>query len=123
MNAINFYEPFMEEPAILPGRPLSEMDIVEFVTQHRRWISLYVQIGIFFSLCVYLFTVVFCRATLRKLRAENMFETWVSKAKAFSYNYCIHSHLFWIFSVKLIQEDDMDGIHIVAFAEEEDPGP
>uniref|UniRef100_UPI0037E7C495 calsequestrin-2-like n=1 Tax=Semicossyphus pulcher TaxID=241346 RepID=UPI0037E7C495 len=69
MNEVNFYEPFMEEPAILPGRPLSEMDIVEFVNQHRR-------------------------ATLRKLRAENMFETW---------------------------EDDMDGIHIVAFAEEEDP--
>lgn len=36
MNEVNFYEPFMEEPAILPGRPLSEMDIVEFVTQHRR---------------------------------------------------------------------------------------
>ncbi|CAL8289124.1 unnamed protein product [Lota lota] len=69
MNEVNFYEPFMEEPAILPGRPLSEMDIVEYVQQHRR-------------------------ATLRKLRAENMFETW---------------------------EDDMDGIHIVAFAEEEDP--
>ncbi|XP_062301577.1 calsequestrin-2-like [Scomber scombrus] len=69
MNEVNFYEPFMEEPAILPGRPLSEMDIVDFVNQHRR-------------------------ATLRKLRAENMFETW---------------------------EDDMDGIHIVAFAEEEDP--
>ncbi|KAM9836011.1 calsequestrin-2-like [Aulostomus maculatus] len=69
MNEVNFYEPFMEEPAILPGRPLSEMDIVEFVNQHRR-------------------------ATLRKLRAENMFETW---------------------------EDDMDGVHIVAFAEEEDP--
>ncbi|XP_077370473.1 calsequestrin-2-like isoform X2 [Festucalex cinctus] len=69
MNEVNFYEPFMEEPVILPGRPLSEMDIVDFVTQHRR-------------------------ATLRKLRAENMFETW---------------------------EDDMDGIHIVAFAEEEDP--
>ncbi|CAG00977.1 unnamed protein product, partial [Tetraodon nigroviridis] len=69
MNEVNFYEPFMEEPAILPGRPLSEMEIVEFVKQHRR-------------------------ATLRKLRAENMFETW---------------------------EDDLDGIHIVAFAEEEDP--
>ncbi|KAF7664161.1 hypothetical protein LDENG_00187220 [Lucifuga dentata] len=69
MNEVNFYEPFMEEPAVIPGRPLSEMDIVEFVNQHRR-------------------------ATLRKLRAENMFETW---------------------------EDDMDGIHIVAFAEEEDP--
>uniref|UniRef100_A0A8D3E763 Calsequestrin n=1 Tax=Scophthalmus maximus TaxID=52904 RepID=A0A8D3E763_SCOMX len=36
MNEVNFYEPFMEEPAILPGRPLSEMDIVEFVNQHRR---------------------------------------------------------------------------------------
>ncbi|XP_067116276.1 calsequestrin-2-like isoform X2 [Osmerus mordax] len=69
MNEVNFYEPFMEEPSILPGRPLSEMDIVDFVNQHRR-------------------------ATLRKLRAEDMFETW---------------------------EDDMDGIHIVAFAEEEDP--
>ncbi|XP_076004917.1 calsequestrin-2-like [Genypterus blacodes] len=69
MNEVNFYEPFMEEPAVVPGRPLSEMDIVEFVNQHRR-------------------------ATLRKLRAENMFETW---------------------------EDDMEGIHIVAFAEEEDP--
>ncbi|XP_034032216.1 calsequestrin-2-like [Thalassophryne amazonica] len=69
MNEVNFYEPFMEEPAVIPGRPLSEMDIVQFVSHHRR-------------------------ATLRKLRAENMFETW---------------------------EDDMDGIHIVAFAEEEDP--
>lgn len=36
MNEVNFYEPFMEEPAILPGRPLSEMDIIEFVKQHRR---------------------------------------------------------------------------------------
>ncbi|XP_061909976.1 calsequestrin-2-like isoform X3 [Entelurus aequoreus] len=69
MNEVHFYEPFMEEPVVMPGRPLSEMDIVDFVNQHRR-------------------------ATLRKLQAENMFETW---------------------------EDDMDGIHIVAFAEEEDP--
>lgn len=36
MNEVNFYEPFMEEPAILPGRPLTELDIVEFVNQHRR---------------------------------------------------------------------------------------
>jgi len=38
MNEVNFYEPFMEEPAILPGRPLSEMDIVDFVNQHRRFV-------------------------------------------------------------------------------------
>lgn len=53
MNEVNFYEPFMEEPAILPGRPLSEMDIVEFVNQHRRWMRflyilyIYIYIHIF----------------------------------------------------------------------------
>ncbi|XP_028835142.1 calsequestrin-2-like [Denticeps clupeoides] len=69
MNEIDFYEPFMEEPVTIPGKPNSEQEIVEFVSKHRR-------------------------PTLRKLRSEDMFETW---------------------------EDDMDGIHIVAFAEEEDP--
>ncbi|XP_056620175.1 calsequestrin-2-like isoform X2 [Triplophysa dalaica] len=69
MNEIDFYEPFMDEPVIVPGKPNSVEEIVDFVNQHRR-------------------------PTLRKLRTEDMFETW---------------------------EDDMDGIHIVAFAEEEDP--
>ncbi|XP_018583912.1 calsequestrin-2 [Scleropages formosus] len=69
MNEVDFYEPFMEEPVTIPGKPLSEEAIVDYVNKHRR-------------------------PTLRKLRAEDMFETW---------------------------EDDMDGIHIVAFAEEEDP--
>uniref|UniRef100_A0A673IXP2 Calsequestrin n=1 Tax=Sinocyclocheilus rhinocerous TaxID=307959 RepID=A0A673IXP2_9TELE len=70
MNEIDFYEPFMDEPVTIPDKPNTEEEIVDFVNQHRR-------------------------PTLRKLRAEDMFETW---------------------------EDDMDGIHIVAFAEEEDPG-
>lgn len=129
MNEVNFYEPFMEEPAILPGRPLSEMDIVEFVNQHRRSAAYF----LFFYLCVFqvkfkpgrvsctsMFSIF--RATLRKLRAENMFETWVSGVTfntpmtlAFISNFFFpHKHNF--------QEDDMDGIHIVAFAEEEDPG-
>ncbi|KAK3510382.1 hypothetical protein QTP70_005858 [Hemibagrus guttatus] len=69
MNEVDFYEPFMDEPVTIPGKPNSENEIVDFVNRHRR-------------------------PTLRKLRAEDMFETW---------------------------EDDMDGIHIVAFAEEEDP--
>uniref|UniRef100_A0A672JTR7 Calsequestrin n=1 Tax=Salarias fasciatus TaxID=181472 RepID=A0A672JTR7_SALFA len=69
LNEVDFYEPFMEEPVTIPGRPLSEEELVEFITEHRR-------------------------PTLRKLRAEDMFETW---------------------------EDDIEGIHIVAFAEEEDP--
>ncbi|KAM9264381.1 LOW QUALITY PROTEIN: calsequestrin-1 [Morus bassanus] len=69
LNEIDFYEPFMEEPVTIPNRPNSKEEIVAFVEEHKR-------------------------ATLRKLKAESMYETW---------------------------EDDMDGIHIVAFAEEDDP--
>ncbi|KAG7248549.1 hypothetical protein CRUP_014601, partial [Coryphaenoides rupestris] len=69
MNEVDFYEPFMEEPVTIPEKPHTEEELVDFITQHRR-------------------------PTLRKLRAEDMFETW---------------------------EDDINGIHIVAFAEEEDP--
>ncbi|KAM6190189.1 calsequestrin-1 [Sarcoramphus papa] len=69
LNEIDFYEPFMEEPLTIPGRPNSKEEIVAFVEEHKR-------------------------ATLRKLKPESMYETW---------------------------EDDMDGIHIVAFAEEDDP--
>ncbi|XP_024142470.1 calsequestrin-2-like [Oryzias melastigma] len=69
LNEVDFYEPFMEEPVTIPGKPHSEEEMVDFINKHRR-------------------------PTLRKLRAEDMFETW---------------------------EDDIEGIHIVAFAEEEDP--
>uniref|UniRef100_A0A3Q3GK84 Calsequestrin n=1 Tax=Labrus bergylta TaxID=56723 RepID=A0A3Q3GK84_9LABR len=53
LNEVDFYEPFMEEPVTIPGRPHSEEVLVDFITEHRR-------------------------PTLRKLRAEDMFETWVS---------------------------------------------
>lgn len=82
MNEVNFYEPFMEEPAILPGRPLSEMDIVEFVNQHRRSalsFSFFCQGGLGLNLAAFHTRLIIFRATLRKLRAENMFETWVRR--------------------------------------------
>ncbi|RXM33883.1 Calsequestrin-2 [Acipenser ruthenus] len=69
MNEVDFYESFMEDPVTIPGKTHTEEEIVEYVNEHKR-------------------------ATLRKLRAQDMFETW---------------------------EDDLDGFHIVAFAEEEDP--
>lgn len=80
MNEVNFYEPFMEEPAILPGRPLTEMDIVEFVNQHRRLVWFILFLGYFKACCLgaLIWKCAVYRATLRKLRAENMFETWVS---------------------------------------------
>uniref|UniRef100_A0A8C5L7R5 Calsequestrin n=1 Tax=Jaculus jaculus TaxID=51337 RepID=A0A8C5L7R5_JACJA len=69
MNEVDFYEPFMDEPIVIPNRPYTEEELVEFVKEHQR-------------------------PTLRRLRPEDMFETW---------------------------EDDLNGIHIVAFAEKSDP--
>ncbi|XP_074837239.1 calsequestrin-1 [Carettochelys insculpta] len=69
LNEIDYYEPFMEKPLTIPDKPNSEEEIVQFIEEHKR-------------------------PTLRKLKADSMYETW---------------------------EDDMDGIHIVAFAEEDDP--
>uniref|UniRef100_A0A4X1SX76 Calsequestrin n=1 Tax=Sus scrofa TaxID=9823 RepID=A0A4X1SX76_PIG len=69
MNEVDFYEPFMEEPIVIPDKPYTEEEIVEFVKEHQR-------------------------PTLRRLRPEDMFETW---------------------------EDNLNGIHIVAFAERSDP--
>lgn len=36
LNEVDFYEPFMEEPVTIPGKPHSEEDLVEFITEHRR---------------------------------------------------------------------------------------
>ncbi|XP_069862519.1 calsequestrin-2 [Dipodomys merriami] len=69
MNQVDFYEPFMEEPLPIPDKPHTERELVEFVKEHQR-------------------------PTLRRLRPEDMFETW---------------------------EDNLNGIHIVAFAEKSDP--
>ncbi|ELK05947.1 Calsequestrin-2 [Pteropus alecto] len=69
MNEVDFYEPFMDEPIAIPDKPYTEEELVEFVKDHQR-------------------------PTLRRLRPEDMFETW---------------------------EDDLNGIHIVAFAEKSDP--
>ncbi|XP_011485949.1 calsequestrin-1 isoform X2 [Oryzias latipes] len=69
LNEVDFYEPFMEEPVTIPGKPYIESDIIEYIEQHER-------------------------STLRKLQPHSMYEIW---------------------------EDDIDGEHIVAFAEEDDP--
>ncbi|XP_005748889.1 calsequestrin-1-like [Pundamilia nyererei] len=69
INEVDFYEPFMDEPMPIPGKPYIESEIVEFIEQHDR-------------------------PTLRKLEPYSMYEIW---------------------------EDDIDGEHIVAFAEEDDP--
>ncbi|XP_076846800.1 calsequestrin-1b isoform X2 [Brachyhypopomus gauderio] len=69
LNEVNFYEPFMEEPAVIPGKPYTEAELIDYIEEHER-------------------------PTLRKLEPHSMYEMW---------------------------EDDINGQHIVAFAEESDP--
>uniref|UniRef100_A0A673BKT8 Calsequestrin n=1 Tax=Sphaeramia orbicularis TaxID=375764 RepID=A0A673BKT8_9TELE len=69
LNEVDFYEPFIEDPVVIPGKPYSEKELVKFIEANDR-------------------------PTLRKLQPHNMYEIW---------------------------EDDIDGEHIIAFAEESDP--
>uniref|UniRef100_A0A8C2E4F2 Calsequestrin n=1 Tax=Cyprinus carpio TaxID=7962 RepID=A0A8C2E4F2_CYPCA len=70
LNEVDFYEPFMDEPVVIPGKPYSEKELVAFIEDNDR-------------------------PTLRKMQPYNMYEIW---------------------------EDALDGEHIIAFAEEGDPG-
>lgn len=36
MNEVDFYEPFMDEPIVIPDKPYTEEEIVEFVKEHQR---------------------------------------------------------------------------------------
>nr|XP_002130664.1 calsequestrin-2 [Ciona intestinalis] len=70
LNQVDFYEPYMKKSIVIPGEtPLDNTVIEKFVQEHKR-------------------------ATLRKLRTMDMYETW---------------------------EDDINDIHVVAFADETDP--
>lgn len=39
INEVDFYEPFMEEPVTIPGKPYIESELVEYIEQHDRWES------------------------------------------------------------------------------------
>uniref|UniRef100_A0AAQ5YIE1 Calsequestrin n=1 Tax=Amphiprion ocellaris TaxID=80972 RepID=A0AAQ5YIE1_AMPOC len=69
LNDVDFYEPFIDDPVLIPGKPYSEDELVKFIEDNDR-------------------------PTLRKLQPHNMYEIWA---------------------------DDVDGEHIIAFAEEADP--
>uniref|UniRef100_A0A673N0J7 Calsequestrin n=1 Tax=Sinocyclocheilus rhinocerous TaxID=307959 RepID=A0A673N0J7_9TELE len=51
MNEVDFYEPFMNKPVSIPGKPYIEDDIVSFIEEHDR-------------------------PTLRKLEPHSMYEIW-----------------------------------------------
>lgn len=36
LNEVDFYEPFMDEPVVVPGKPYSEEELVKFIEDHDR---------------------------------------------------------------------------------------
>uniref|UniRef100_A0A9J7YU59 Calsequestrin n=1 Tax=Cyprinus carpio carpio TaxID=630221 RepID=A0A9J7YU59_CYPCA len=53
LNEVDFYEPFMDEPVVIPGKPYSEKELVEFIEDNDR-------------------------PTLRKMQPHNMYEIWMA---------------------------------------------
>ncbi|KAG8013903.1 Calsequestrin-1 [Nibea albiflora] len=51
LNEVDFYEPFMDDPVVIPGKPYSEDELVKFIEANDR-------------------------PTLRKLQPHNMYEIW-----------------------------------------------
>uniref|UniRef100_A0A672KQG9 Calsequestrin n=1 Tax=Sinocyclocheilus grahami TaxID=75366 RepID=A0A672KQG9_SINGR len=51
LNEVDFYEPFMDEPVVIPGKPYSEKELVAFIEDNDR-------------------------PTLRKMQPHNMYEIW-----------------------------------------------
>uniref|UniRef100_A0AAY4CXP7 Calsequestrin n=1 Tax=Denticeps clupeoides TaxID=299321 RepID=A0AAY4CXP7_9TELE len=52
MNQVDFYEPFMNEPVTIPGKPHTEAELVDYIEAHDR------------------------SPTLRKLEPHSMYEIW-----------------------------------------------
>lgn len=36
MNEVDFYEPFMDEPTTIPGKPYTEAELVDYIEEHER---------------------------------------------------------------------------------------
>lgn len=51
INEVDFYEPFMDEPVPIPGKPYIESEIVEFIEQHDRWDTDITSLRIYVAVC------------------------------------------------------------------------
>lgn len=37
LNEVDFYEPFMDEPVLIPGKPYTEEELVKFIEDNDRY--------------------------------------------------------------------------------------
>ena len=40
LNEVDFYEPFIDDPVVIPGKPYSEDELVKFIEDNDRWVLL-----------------------------------------------------------------------------------
>lgn len=38
LNEVDFYEPFMDDPVLIPGKPYTEEELVKFIEDNDRYI-------------------------------------------------------------------------------------
>lgn len=39
LNEVDFYEPFMDDPVLIPGKPYTEEELVKFIEDNNRYID------------------------------------------------------------------------------------
>lgn len=37
LNEVDFYEPFMDDPILIPGKPYTEEELVQFIEDNDRY--------------------------------------------------------------------------------------
>lgn len=40
LNEVDFYEPFHDDPVVIPGKPYTEDELVKFIEDNDRWVPL-----------------------------------------------------------------------------------
>lgn len=40
LNEVDFYEPFIDDPVVIPGKPYSEDELVKFIEDNDRYLLL-----------------------------------------------------------------------------------
>uniref|UniRef100_A0A3B5LDW4 Calsequestrin n=1 Tax=Xiphophorus couchianus TaxID=32473 RepID=A0A3B5LDW4_9TELE len=82
LDEVDFYESFLENPVVIPGKPYSEKELVKFIENNDR-------------------------PTLRKLKPSNLYEIWVRNVTLSA----LHQFFFYgefLHKLKQVAEDNTD---------------
>ncbi|XP_018431240.1 PREDICTED: calsequestrin-2-like, partial [Nanorana parkeri] len=137
LNEVDFYESFMDEPVTIPDKPYTEDQLVDFINKHKRYyrldasrVSGYItsdlpEINRQQEICLLPGPAPTLVPQCGVSGAEIGPSVSVVANAEKCLNFCSSYHLITSKNEPRhhphSNEDDLDGIHIVAFAEEEDP--